>query len=103
MANARVVGEHLKGRLVELMGKHRLVGDVRGLGLMIGMELVRDRTTKEAASTERDEIVQLCFRRGLLLLGCGMSTLRFCPPLVITKEQADTAVSILDEVLRKFD
>jgi 4-aminobutyrate aminotransferase len=103
MANARTVGRHLKGRLVELMGKHRLVGDVRGLGLMIGMELVRDRATKEAASTERDEIVQLCFRRGLLLLGCGMSTLRFCPPLVITKEQADVAVDILDDVLGKWD
>jgi 4-aminobutyrate aminotransferase len=103
MENARTVGEHLKGRLVELMGKHRLVGDVRGLGLMIGMELVRNRDSKEAASTERDEIVQLCFRRGLLLLGCGMSTLRFCPPLVITKEQADVAVGILDEVLGKWD
>ena len=101
MENARTVGEHLKGRLVELMARHRLIGDVRGLGLMIGMELVRDRATKEAASTERDEIVQHCFRRGLLLLGCGMSTLRFCPPLVITKEQCDVAVGIMDEVLRK--
>jgi len=103
MENARVVGQHLKQRLVELAGKHRLIGDVRGLGLMIGVELVRDRATKEAASTERDEIVQLCFRRGLLMLGCGVNTLRFCPPLVITKEQADTAVEILDEVLGKWD
>jgi len=103
MENARVVGQHLKGRLLELAARHRLIGDVRGLGLMIGVELVRDRTTKEHASTERDEIVQLCFRRGLLLLGCGSSTLRFCPPLVITKEQADVAVGILDEVLGKWD
>ncbi|MDX1946874.1 MAG: aminotransferase class III-fold pyridoxal phosphate-dependent enzyme, partial [Pirellulaceae bacterium] len=103
MENARTVGDYLKGRLVELMGKHRLIGDVRGLGLMIGMELVRNRGTKEAASTERDEIVQLCFRRGLLMLGCGMSTLRFCPPLVITRQQADIAVGILDEVLGKWD
>jgi 4-aminobutyrate aminotransferase len=103
MENARIVGQHLKQRLVELAGRHRLIGDVRGLGLMIGMELVRDRTTKEQASTERDEIVQLCFRRGLLMLGCGVNTLRFCPPLVITKEQADTAVTILDEVLGKWD
>jgi 4-aminobutyrate aminotransferase len=103
MENARVVGAHLKSRLVELMGRHELIGDVRGLGLMIGAELVRDRATKEPASTERDEIVQLCFRQGLLMLGCGMSTLRFCPPLVVTKEQCDTAVAIIDDVLRKWD
>jgi len=101
--NARVVGGHLKGRLNELMAAHRLIGDVRGLGLMIGVELVRDRGTKEAASTERDEIVQTCFRQGLLLLGCGVSTLRFCPPLVVTTEQCDTTVAILDDVLRKWD
>jgi 4-aminobutyrate aminotransferase len=103
MENARTVGEHLKSRLVELMGRHKLIGDVRGLGLMIGAELVRDRGTKEPASTERDEVVQLCFRRGLLLLGSGVNTLRFCPPLVVTKEQCDTAVGILDEVLRRWD
>jgi 4-aminobutyrate aminotransferase len=103
MENASVVGDHLKSRLNELMGRHKLIGDVRGLGLMIGMELVRDRATKEAANTERDEIVQSCFRRGLLMLGCGMSTLRFCPPLVITTEQADTAVAIIDDVLKKWD
>jgi 4-aminobutyrate aminotransferase len=101
--NARVVGGHLKHRLQELMAKHRVIGDVRGLGLMIGVELVRDRLTREAASTERDEVVQMCFRQGLLMLGCGVSTLRFCPPLVVTKEQCDVAVGILDEVLRKFD
>jgi 4-aminobutyrate aminotransferase len=103
MENARTVGEHLKQRLLQLAGRHRLIGDVRGLGLMVGMELVRDRATKEHASTERDEIVQLCFRRGLLLLGCGSSTLRFCPSLVVTKEQCDVAVEILDDVLAKWD
>jgi 4-aminobutyrate aminotransferase len=103
MESARTVGEHLKQRLVELAGRRRLIGDVRGLGLMIGAELVRDRATKEHASTERDEVVQLCFRRGLLLLGCGTSTLRFCPPLVVTKDQCDTAVAIVDEVLAKWD
>ena len=99
MQNARTVGDHLKRRLTELKGKHRLIGDVRGLGLMIGVELVRDRQTKEPAAAERDDIIQQCFRRGLLLLGCGPNTLRFCPPLVITKTQADTAVEILDAVL----
>lgn len=102
MDNARIVGDHLQQRLKELMQRHRLIGDVRGLGLMVGAEMVRDRGTKEPASTERDEIVQDCFRRGLLLLGSGVNTLRFCPPLVVTKEQCDTAVGILDEVLRKW-
>lgn len=103
MTNADSVGTHLKGRLGELMAKHRIIGDVRGLGLMIGVELVRDRATKEPANAERDEIVQSCFRRGLLMLGCGVSTLRFCPPLVVTKEQCDTAIAILDDVLKKWD
>jgi 4-aminobutyrate aminotransferase len=103
MSNAHVVGAHLTSRLTELMGRHRLIGDVRGLGLMIGVELVRDRATKEPANSERDEIVQACFRRGLLMLGCGVSTLRFCPPLVVTKELCDVAVGIIDEVLRKWD
>jgi 4-aminobutyrate aminotransferase len=103
MENARVVGGHLKSRLIDLMAKHRLIGDVRGLGMMIGVELVRDRESKEAASTERDEIVQACFRRGLLMLGCGVSTLRFCPPLVVTKEQCDVTVEIIDSVLEKWD
>ena len=99
MANAAEVGAHLISRLVELMNKHAIIGDVRGLGLMIGAELVKDRATKEPATAEKERVIQACFQRGLLLLGCGQSTVRFCPPLVITKEQADTAVGILDEVL----
>lgn len=101
--HARVVGAYLQRRLAELAGRHRLIGQVRGLGLMIGLELVRDRQTREPAPRERDEVIQACFRRGLLLLGCGTSTLRLCPPLVVTAEQCDTAVAILDEVLRRWD
>jgi 4-aminobutyrate aminotransferase len=97
--NAAEVGEHLKSRLTGLMDKHPIIGDVRGLGLMIGMELVRDRRTKVPAAKERDEVVQRAFHRGLLLLGCGQSTVRLCPPLVITRQQADAAVEILDHVL----
>jgi 4-aminobutyrate aminotransferase len=89
--------------LNELAMRHPLIGDVRGLGLMVGAELVRDRATKVHAVEEREAIVQSCFRRGLLLLGCGQSTIRFCPPLVVTKEQVDTAVDILDDVLREYD
>jgi 4-aminobutyrate aminotransferase len=103
MENARTVGRHLTERLVELKSKHRLIGDVRGLGLMVGVELVRNQVTKEPANSERDEIVQACFHRGLLMLGCGVSTLRFCPPLVVTIDQCNTAINILDEVLQRWD
>lgn len=103
MENARTVGHHLTERLVELKSKHRLIGEVRGLGLMVGVELVRNPVSKEPANSERDEIVQACFHRGLLMLGCGVSTLRFCPPLVVTIDQCNTAINILDEVLQRWD
>jgi 4-aminobutyrate aminotransferase len=79
--------------------KHPLVGDVRGRGLMIGVELVRDRHTKERAVDERNAVIQAAFRRGLLVLGAGRNTVRFCPPLVLTAVQADTAVRLFDEAL----
>jgi 4-aminobutyrate aminotransferase len=66
---------------------------------MIGVELVRDRQTKERATSERDRVVRECFTRGLLVLGAGQNSIRLCPPLVLTKEQADTALRILDEAL----
>jgi 4-aminobutyrate aminotransferase len=99
MKNAEVVGRHLMDRLRGLQDKHPIIGDVRGRGLMIGVELVRDRITKERATAERDAIVQAMFRRGVLLLGAGRNALRFAPPLVLTTQQADTVVEIFDEVL----
>ena len=69
---------------------------------MIGIELVRNRDTKEPAVVERNAIVQECFQKGLLLLGCGTSAIRFCPPLVIDHDDVDTAVDILDEVLSEL-
>jgi 4-aminobutyrate aminotransferase len=82
-----------------LADKHPLIGDVRGRGLMIGVELVRDRQTKERAGRERDALVSAAFARGLLLLGAGVNSIRFSPPLVLTREQADIAVKIFDEAL----
>jgi 4-aminobutyrate aminotransferase len=99
MANAAAVGHHLMQRLCELQRKHSLIGDVRGKGLMIGIELVRDRATKERATSERDRLVDECFKRGLLVLGAGRNTLRLCPPLVLTKQQAEAVVALLDESL----
>jgi 4-aminobutyrate aminotransferase len=97
--NARTVGARLLAGVRALMGKYPLVGDVRGRGLLVGVELVRDRTTKERATTERDALVRECFDRGLLVLGAGQNAVRLSPPLVLTGAQADTAVAILDEAL----
>jgi 4-aminobutyrate aminotransferase len=97
--NAEVVGEYLIGRLRGLMDKHALIGDVRGKGLMIGVELVRDRQTKERATDERNAVVQAMFRRGVLILGAGKNALRLAPPLVLTKAQGDSILKTLDESL----
>jgi 4-aminobutyrate aminotransferase len=99
MANAEAVGAHLLGRLRALADRHPLIGDVRGQGLMIGIELVTDRHTKERAAAARDRLVEACFTRGLLVLGAGRNTMRLCPPLVLTREEADTAVDIIDQSL----
>jgi 4-aminobutyrate aminotransferase len=100
LANAASVGAHLKEGLAALQQKHPLIGDVRGMGLMIGIELVRDRQTKERATTERDRLVEACFNRGLLVLGAGRNAVRLCPPLILSKSEADTAIRIIDESLR---
>jgi 4-aminobutyrate aminotransferase len=99
MQNAAEVGQFLRTSLEGLAHRHRLIGDVRGCGLMIGIELVRDRQTKERAVTERDALVMAAFRRGLLVLAAGPNTVRLSPPLVVTTEQAQTAVTILDAAL----
>jgi 4-aminobutyrate aminotransferase len=99
--NAETVGAHLINRLRGLQEKHQIIGDVRGKGLMIGVELVRDRVTKERATSERDAIVQAMFHRGVLILGAGRNALRFAPPLVLTTTQADAIVDIFDDVLTK--
>ena len=99
IANAEAVGAHMMAGAKALMGKHPIIGDVRGRGLMIGIELVRDRTTKERATRERDALVKECFQRGLLVLGAGRNTIRLSPPLVLTRQQADQALEILDQAL----
>lgn len=99
MKNAELTGAYFIEGLRSLMDKHLLIGDVRGRGLMIGMELVRNRETKERAREERNALVHECFRRGLLVLGAGRNAIRLSPPLVFTRQHADTAVAILDEAL----
>lgn len=99
IVNAADVGAHLMRGLEGLADAHALIGDVRGRGLMIGVELVRNRQTKERATSERDAVITAAFRRGLLVLGAGKNAVRFSPPLVLTRQQADTAVRIFDEAL----
>lgn len=100
MDNAARVGAHMKDRMRDWPHRFPIVGDVRGLGLMIGIELVRDQSTKERAPELRDRIETMAFERGVLVLGCGPNSLRLCPPLVLTKDQADFAVDTLEECLR---
>lgn len=100
--NAAKVGSHMKGRLDELPKRFPIVGDVRGLGLMIGIEMVRDQSTRERAPELRDRLVQMCFERGVLVLGAGPNTIRICPPLVITRDQADFVVDTIVQCLREM-
>ena len=101
--NAAKVGSHLLRGFSELAEEHELIGDVRGKGMMIGIELVEDRRTKKPATKERDALMGEAFRRGLVLLGAGASSLRLAPPLVLTKEQADVGLEIFEEALAKVE
>jgi 4-aminobutyrate aminotransferase len=97
--NARVQGAYLLQRLQELARRHEEIGDVRGLGLMVATEFVRDRATKEPAVTFRDRVVVEAMRRGLVLLGCGRSSIRYIPALLVRREEIDEAVEILDAAI----
>jgi 4-aminobutyrate aminotransferase len=97
--NAARMGAYLLDSLKALMDKHAIIGDVRGKGLMIGIELVKDRTTKEPHPDALHQVEMGCFHRGLITLGCGASTIRLSPPLVIDREQCDFAIKTIDEAL----
>lgn len=101
--NARRVGEFLMRRMVDWPSRHRIVGDVRGKGLMIGVEIVRDQKTKERAGDLRENIVDRAFEKGLLLLGAGENTIRIAPPLVIDEEQADFAARTLESCISEVE
>jgi 4-aminobutyrate aminotransferase len=100
LANAAAMGGYLMDRMREWPARFAQVGEVRGLGLMLGIELVRDRATKEKAPDVRDRVLQRAFERGLLVLGAGDSTIRLSPPMVITRAQCDWALDVLEECLR---
>jgi len=101
--NAAHVGAYILSRLKEMKARQPLIGDVRGRGLMIGIEFVREGEKKERAVEEREAIIAGCFKRGLLLLGCGQSVIRLIPPLIISREDADTALAILEETIDEVE
>jgi len=99
LANAARVGEFIFERVSGWKQSHPSVGDVRGRGLMIGLEIVKDKATREPAAGLRNRIETLAFERGLVLLGCGESSLRLSPPLIVSKEEATVALDILEDAL----
>jgi 4-aminobutyrate aminotransferase len=103
MANAKKMGDYIFAKIADWTKKFKIVGDIRGRGLMIGVEIVRDQRTKERAADLRNAIVDMAFHKGLLILGAGENTIRLSPPLVIDEEQADFAVRTLEECLREAE
>jgi 4-aminobutyrate aminotransferase len=100
MENANNVGSYLMQGLEELQGRYEVIGAVRGRGLMIGVEFVKDRESKIPHKYLADELMEECFKRGLLVLTCGASTIRFCPPLVLTEAQVDEGLTIFEQALQ---
>ena len=103
LPNVAKLGERLLSGTRRLQEKYAAIGDVRGRGLMIGVEFVKDRATREPAPEIPHKLVERAFRKGLLLLGAGKSTLRLAPPLVVDEEDVDTALRIIDECLDELD
>jgi 4-aminobutyrate aminotransferase len=103
IGNAARVGEFMLERLRGWKQSHASVGDVRGRGLMIGIELVKDKATREPAVELRNRVETLAFERGLIMLGCGETSLRLSPPLIVTKEEATVALDILEDALAQAE
>src|ERR1700681_2143913 len=101
--NAAQVGDYIFQKTADWTDKYKIVGDVRGRGLMIGIEIVRDQKTKEKGADLRNHIVDLAFHRGLCVLGAGENTLRLSPPLLIDREQADAALAILEQCIQEVE
>jgi len=103
IANAAKMGEYILGRIADWRQKHPIVGDIRGLGLMIGIELVKSQKTREPHPEARKKIIQRAFEQGVLVLGCGESTVRFMPPLVVERDQIDFALQVLERCVSEAE
>ncbi|HYK94122.1 MAG TPA: acetyl ornithine aminotransferase family protein [Thermoplasmata archaeon] len=99
LENSRVQGAYLRSRLSELQAKYEEIGDVRGLGLMVATEFVQSRSDKTPNVKLKDRVLEEAYKRGLLLLPCGRSSIRYIPPLVIQREEIDEGVEILDAAI----
>jgi 4-aminobutyrate aminotransferase len=98
--NAATVGAHMYRRLEELQKRHEIIGDVRGLGLMLATDFVKDRRTKEPDTKIKDRIVAEAAKRGLILLPCGKSSVRYIPPLCITRDEVDAGIEVLEAAIK---
>ncbi len=103
VANASRMGEYILGRLAGWKEKHPTVGDVRGKGLMIGIELVKSQKTREPNPEARNKVVKRAFEQGLLILGCGESTVRLMPPLIVERDHANFALDVLDRCISEAE
>lgn len=103
ISNAARMGEYIFGKLADWKEKHSIVGDIRGKGLMVGIELVKDQQSKEPYPEARNKVVQSAFKKGLLILGCGENSFRLMPPLLIEREQADFALDVLDRCITEVE
>ena len=103
LENAEEQGNYIKKRLFEVIDDHPMMGDVRGKGLMVGTELVKDKKSKEPAKKETEEVMMRCFKKGLAIVNCGVSTIRMMPPLLITRELVDKSLEIFEESLREVE
>lgn len=101
LENATRQGTYLMKRLKELQQKYPIIGDVRGKGLMIGVELVKDPETKEPATQESTDVINKCFKRGLAIITAGKSTMRFAPPLIITRETIDAGLEVFEGAVKE--
>lgn len=105
LKTAQILGDTLLEKFTSLQERHEIIGDVRGKGAMLGMELVRDRQTKAPATKEAKKLTRLCYEKGLVILSCGNygNVIRTLMPFVITKEDLDTGLSILEESLNELE
>jgi 4-aminobutyrate aminotransferase len=97
--NSATVGKYLEDGLNKLKDKYDCIGDVRGYGMMLGVEIVSDKSTLKPDAELRDRIEMACYKKGLIILGCGSNSIRWSPPLILAKEHVDVALEIFDEAI----
>jgi 4-aminobutyrate aminotransferase len=103
MDNSTKLGNHIMKRLQEFKEKCEVLGDVRGKGLMIGVEIVEDKKTKKPAKEKASEIMNRCWKRGVAVITCGASTIRIAPPLIITRELVDASMNIIEDTIKEVE